>query len=98
MNAAANVVFQSQVVIDWLQLTGDDVILAVAPVFHITGLIAYLAASMLSGATVLLPHRFAAPPAIHWAEKAGATCTVAPITAYIAMLESGELGAGRLSA
>ena len=42
MNTHRNVVFNSQAYRDWMSLTPDDVVLAVAPLFHITGLIAGL--------------------------------------------------------
>ena len=42
MNTHGNVVFSSQTYRDWVGVGGDDVILGVAPLFHITGLIAHV--------------------------------------------------------
>ena len=40
MNTHGNVVFNSRTFRDWIGPDGDDVVLAIAPLFHITGLIA----------------------------------------------------------
>ncbi len=42
MNTHGNVTFNSQFYRDWCGLTGSDVVLGVAPLFHITGLIAHV--------------------------------------------------------
>ena len=39
MNTHGNVVFNAQAYRDWIELTPDDVVLGVAPLFHITGLV-----------------------------------------------------------
>ena len=44
MNTHGNVVFNSQTYRDWVGVGDDDVILGVAPLFHITGLIAHVGA------------------------------------------------------
>src|SRR4051794_1323437 len=46
MNTHGNVVFNAQVYRDWIELGEDDVVLGVAPLFHITGLIGHIAVSM----------------------------------------------------
>ena len=38
MNTHGNVVFNSEAYREWMSLTPDDVVLGVAPLFHITGL------------------------------------------------------------
>jgi long-chain acyl-CoA synthetase len=45
MNTHGNVVFSAQTYRDWVGVGADDVILGVAPLFHITGLIAHLGLS-----------------------------------------------------
>src|SRR4051812_20041535 len=42
-----NVVFNAQTYRDWIGLGAGDVVLGVAPLFHITGLIAHMAVAML---------------------------------------------------
>ena len=50
MNTHGNVVFSSQTYRDWVGVGGDDVILGVAPLFHITGLVAHIGLALLTGA------------------------------------------------
>ena len=57
-NTHGNVVFNSQAYRDWIDLSSDEVILGVAPLFHITGLIAHITISFLLPATLVLAYRF----------------------------------------
>ena len=59
MNTHGNVVFNAQAYREWCGLTGDDVVLGVAPLFHITGLIAHITAALLArrAAGAVLPVR-----------------------------------------
>ena len=43
MNTHGNVVFNACTFREWMSLTPRDVVLGVAPLFHITGLIAHIA-------------------------------------------------------
>ena len=54
---AANLVFNAQTYRDWVGVDSDDVILGVAPLFHITGLIAHIALAELTGAPLVLMYR-----------------------------------------
>jgi long-chain acyl-CoA synthetase len=67
--------------------------LAIAPLFHITGLIGHLAVGMLTGMPLALAYRFDAGEALRLAERHGATYTVAAITAFNALLrhDGGDL-------
>src|SRR5205814_1377658 len=60
--------------------------LGVAPLFHVTGLVAHLGVSFLTGAPLVLAHRFDAATMLAAAARHRATFTVASITAYIALL------------
>jgi long-chain acyl-CoA synthetase len=93
INTHANVAFNAQVYRDWIGLTRDDVCLAIAPLFHITGLIGHLAVGMLTGMPLVLAHRFDAAETLRLGERHGATFTVAAITAFNALLrhEGGAL-------
>ena len=93
INTHANVAFNAQVYRDWIGLTRDDVCLAIAPLFHITGLIGHLAVGMLTAMPLVLAYRFDAAETLRLGELHGATYTVAAITAFNALLrhEGGAL-------
>lgn len=97
MNTHGNVVFSSTVLREWMQLGDQDVIAGLAPLFHITGLIAHVTLSMLCGSPLALFYRFDATEALRLIEQRRATFTVAAITAYIALLDSPEIGQHDLS-
>ena len=85
-----NVAFNAEVYRVWMQMGAEDSILAVAPLFHITGLVAHLATAFWTGIPLIVFHRFDAAQAIRLARKWKGTMTVAAITAYIALMNSGE--------
>ena len=80
--------FNAEVYRAWMQLSERDCILGAAPLFHITGLIAQLAASVVTGAPVILFHRFDAGQALELAHRRHATFCVAAITAYLALMNA----------
>jgi long-chain acyl-CoA synthetase len=90
MNTHGNVVFSSQTYREWVGVTADDVILGVAPLFHITGLIAHLGTMLLTGASLVLSCRFDAEAALELIERHGVTFTTGAITAFIAMMNAGS--------
>ena len=92
MNTHGNVVFSSQTYRDWVGVDGDDVILGVAPLFHITGLIAHVGLSLLTGASLVLDHRFDAARALELIERHRVTYTTGAITVFIALMEAPEAG------
>ncbi len=73
----------------WFQIGPGDVILGIAPLFHITGIVAQMALSALAGVPVILYHRFDPAETFRLIEKHRATMAVAAITAYIALLKHG---------
>ncbi len=81
-----HIAFNANVFRQWAELTPDDAVLGVAPLFHITGLVAHLAVAALTGMPLLLFHRFQAGEAFRMARRYGATFTVCSITAYLALL------------
>jgi len=85
MNSHANVVHNAQVYRSWMQLGPDDVILGVAPLFHITGMIGHLAAAAQAEIPVILFYRFDVEEALRLIERWRATFTVGAITVFIAM-------------
>jgi long-chain acyl-CoA synthetase len=88
MNTHANVVFSSQTYRDWIGLGGDDVIFGAAPLFHITGLIAHLGVTLLTGAALVLSYRFDGPTALELIERHGVTFTTGAITVFIALMNA----------
>jgi long-chain acyl-CoA synthetase len=92
MNTHGNVVFSSQTYRDWVGVGGDDVILGAAPLFHITGLIAHIGLSLLTGAPLVLDHRFDAVRALELIERHRVTFTTGAITVFIALMDAPEAG------
>jgi long-chain acyl-CoA synthetase len=86
MNTHGNVVFSSQTYRDWVGLGPDEVILGAAPLFHITGLIAHVGVTLLTGASLVLFHRFDAETALELIERHGVTFTTGAITVFIALM------------
>jgi long-chain acyl-CoA synthetase len=82
----ANVVFNACSYRAWADLTEDDVVLGIAPLFHITGLVAYLAVSLLVPVPCVLSYRFDPATTLALARHYGATFTVGSITAFIALM------------
>jgi len=83
-----NVVFNAEVYRRWFKVGADDAILGMAPLFHITGLIAQLALAFAAGIPLILFHRFDAVQALDLSRKWHATISVAAITAYLALLNA----------
>ncbi|GAA1878437.1 hypothetical protein GCM10009836_69780 [Pseudonocardia ailaonensis] len=88
MNTHANLVFTSQVYRGFCELSGDDVILGVAPLFHITGLVGHVTAAMLLGAPLVLTHRFEPSAVLETIAAERATFTVGSITVFIALMNA----------
>jgi long-chain acyl-CoA synthetase len=86
MNTHRNVVFNSQTFRDWMHLDTADVCLAVAPLFHITGLIAHMTVGLLVPMPMVLSHRFDPGTVLDLIERWRPTFTVASITAFIAVM------------
>ncbi|WP_433289840.1 AMP-binding protein [Pseudonocardia sp. CA-142604] len=88
MNTHGNVVFNSQAYRQWCGLGQDDVVLGVAPLFHITGLIAHVTLSLLLGAPLVLFCRFEPSLAIETIRDERPTFTVGSITVFIALMNA----------
>jgi long-chain acyl-CoA synthetase len=88
MNTHGNVVFNSQAYRHWCRLGPDDVVLGVAPLFHITGLIAGVTTSLLLGAPLVLFYRFEPSVATETIRAERPTFTVGSITVFIALMNA----------
>ena len=86
MNSHGNVVFNSQTYRQWCGLGPEDVVLGVAPLFHITGLIGHVTVSLLLGVPLVLFHRFEPSLAIDTIRAERPTFTVGAITVFIALM------------
>ena len=88
MNTHRNVVFNAQVYRDWIGLGPDDVILGLAPLFHITGIVGHTALALLLGAPLVLAYRFEPSVMLDAVREHRPTFTVGAITAYIALMNA----------
>lgn len=86
MISHANVVYNSHVYEKACRLDRSDAVLGVAPLFHITGVVAHLAIAFHLGIPLVVFHRFDAGDVLRLIEKYRVTFTVAAITVYIALL------------
>jgi len=86
MNTHGNVAFSANTYCRTLELTEQDVVLGVAPLFHITGLTAHLAVAMQLGVPVVLSFRFDPAQVLELIEQQRTTFTVASITVFQALM------------
>jgi len=88
MNSHGNLVFNAQTYRDWTSLGEEDVVLGVAPFFHITGLVGHLAVGLLVGMPIVMSYRFDADTTLELIERHGVTYTIASITVFIALMHA----------
>ena len=74
-----------------VRMDRSDVVLGIAPMFHITGIVAHLAIAFHMGIPMVLFNRFDAQDVLRLIEKHRVTFTVASITVYIALLNHPDL-------
>lgn len=86
MNLQSAMMHSSTVYTTWWDLRpGQDVIIGLAPVFHITGLIAGFGAHIVSGAPIVLMHRFDAEETLRAIDRWQGTFMIGASTAFIAL-------------
>lgn len=73
--------------IELIDLTDDDVVLTIAPLFHITGAVINAAVALASGCPLVLTGRFDPASAIELIRRERVTFTAGSITAYLALAE-----------
>lgn len=86
MNTHGNIAFNARVYRAMQCIDESDVVLGVAPLFHVTGEVAHLAIAALAGIPVVLYYRFDPGETLRLIERWGVTMTVASITVYIALM------------
>ncbi len=96
MNTHRNVVTGGFAYRDWFDLGSDDVVLGVAPLFHVTGLTGHIAATIAAGASLVLTYRFDVDSVIDVIRRCKTTFTVGAITVFIALANATEVRPGDL--
>jgi len=97
MNTHGNIAFNARVYETILRMDENDVVLGVAPLFHVTGEVAHLAIAALSGVPVVIYYRFDAGETLRLIERWKTTMTVASITVYIALMNHPDVKTRDLS-
>jgi long-chain acyl-CoA synthetase len=86
MNLHRNVVYTGSMLGAWAGLDSDDVLMALAPLFHVTGFTMHLGTALATGAPLILANRFDAGESLALMQRHGVTSTIAAITAYTALM------------
>jgi len=90
MNTHGNIAFNARVYRAMQRIDEDDVVLGVAPLFHVTGEVAHLAIAALAGIPVVLYYRFDPGETLRLIERWKVTMSVASITVYIALMNHAD--------
>ncbi|MDT7682503.1 MAG: long-chain acyl-CoA synthetase, partial [Pseudonocardiales bacterium] len=85
MNTHATMSFNAQTYREWMKLTGEDSVLGVAPLIHITGLIGHVALALLLPCPLVLAHRFHPEVVLDAIKEHRPTFTVGAITVFISL-------------
>jgi long-chain acyl-CoA synthetase len=91
MNTHGNIAFNARVYQAMQRIDQTDVVLGMAPLFHVTGEVAHLAIAALAGIPVVLSYRFDPGETLRLIERWKASVTVASITAYIALMNHPDI-------
>lgn len=86
MNLQSAMVHSSTMFSTWWDIQPErDVVMGLAPVFHITGIIAGFGVHIVSGAPIVLLHRFDAEQTLRAIDRSRGTFMVAASTAFVAL-------------
>jgi long-chain acyl-CoA synthetase len=91
MNTHENIAFNAMFYTIFIRMNFQDVILAVAPLFHVTGQVAHLACAAYAGIPVVLFFRFDPEEALKLVERWKATITVGSITVFISLMNHPDM-------
>jgi len=91
MNTHGNFVYDSCIFREWFRVDPGDVVLGVAPLFHITGLVAHVGLALSAPLPLVLAYRFDPAETLRLIELHRTTISVAAITAYLALLRDESL-------
>lgn len=82
LNSHANFLHSAGNYAEWVDLQPGDVVFAIAPLFHITGITLNLGISLLTDTTLVLAGRFNAAVTLDAFAEHGVTFTIGSITAF----------------
>ena len=88
MTTHRNITFNAQTYRDWMKLTSEDIVLGVAPLFHITGMIGHISVGLLTRMPLVLAYRFDPGVVLDAIREHRPTFTVGSITVFTAMLNA----------
>ena len=91
MNTHGNIAFNARVYEKMQRIDENDIVLGVAPLFHVTGEVAHLAIAALAAIPVVIYYRFDPAETLRLIERWKATVTVASITVYIALMNHPDI-------
>ena len=91
INTHENVIFNGMFYAISFKLSSQDVVLGVAPLFHVTGQVAHLACAAYAGIPVILFFRFDPEEALRLIERWKATMTVGSITVFISLMNHPDI-------
>lgn len=94
MNTHGNLVFNACVFRDWTGLQAGEGNICMAPVFHITGMVAHAATSLLVGTPLILTHRFHPDVFLEAVRRERPIFTIGAITAFISLMNTGNVRPG----
>jgi long-chain acyl-CoA synthetase len=97
INTHGNIAFASEVYRVALEVADSDVILGIAPLYHVTGLTAHIGLGLAAAVPTVLAHRFDAVETARLTELHGASVTAAAITAYLALAAEPGVSASSLA-
>ena len=97
MNTHGNVAANARVNRDWWGIAEGAPILALAPLFHVTGLVAHMALSWTQAAPMILACRFEAGAILDAIAEHRPAFTVSAITAFIALMHHPEASRERFA-
>jgi long-chain acyl-CoA synthetase len=97
INTHGNIAFASEVYRVALEVDDSDVILGIAPLYHVTGLTAHIGLGLAAAIPTVLAHRFDAVETARLTELHGASVTAAAITAYLALAAEPAVSASSLA-
>jgi long-chain acyl-CoA synthetase len=97
VNTHGNVLAAARSYADWVRLQDDDVVLAIAPLFHITGAVINATMALLCPTTLVLAHRFQPEVVLDAVVEHGVTFTIGSITAFHALAASPRADRASLS-
>ncbi|HKP41607.1 AMP-binding protein [Mycobacterium sp.] len=90
MNTHRAMSFNSYTCRQWMGLRPDDVIMGIAPLFHITGLVAHIGVALVTPCPLVLAHRFHPQVVLDALAEHRPTFAIAAITAFNSLLSASQ--------